>query len=363
MPKKNPNGSGMFRKRSNGTWEYRVSYGKDITGKLIQKSFYGATQGICRQKKTEYDSKQVSLMSIQTVGQWAPQWLHLYKKDKCAIDTYNQYKSLVENYIIPELGNLNLDIIKPAHIMQFMNKYGDMSQSHMSKMRMVLNAIFETAIDNDFCSRNPVRNIKAEGIKSKEKAVFSDAELKIISAHCLKERSNISDALLTLLWQAPRREELLGLQWPDIDFENDIITLRRTVIEENGKKKLKETMKNDSSKRAIPMFPQIKKILLSKERTSIFVFPTQNGDFYSPHRFNAAFGRLLQRINRENNANIQILTPHNCRHTCATQMLKQGIDLKIIQQVLGHADITMTGNVYTHTNIDTLKQAVKNFEI
>jgi hypothetical protein len=71
MPKSKSNGSGMMRKRANGTWEFRCSYGTDMSGKPLTKSFYGATQGECRAKKDEYDRKYAVLEKVYTVEQWA----------------------------------------------------------------------------------------------------------------------------------------------------------------------------------------------------------------------------------------------------------------------------------------------------
>ena len=362
MSKKASNSSGSFRRRKNGLWEYRVSYGTDYMGKPVRKSFYGETQADCRKKKSEYDKLQIKAANAQTVAEWAIEWLSVYKNGKCAYNTYTQYKSNVEKYIIPELGQMKLVNVKPVHIMSFLNKYSNMSQSHVSKLKITLNGIFDTAVDNELCARNPVRKIKAEGLKPKEKEIFSEDEIKTIVSHCEKERSNISDAMLTLLYTGLRREELLGLMWKDIDFDKNTIHICRTVIAQGNKKTLRDETKNKSSTRTIPIMPQLKTILETKPKTSQFVFPAQNGDFYSPHRFNDCFKRLLERINRENNADIKILTPHSCRHTMASLLLAKGVSLKIIQQILGHSSIVMTGNVYTHTNIEVLQQAVEKIE-
>ena len=382
MPKQKSNGSGMMRKRADNSWEYRRSYGYDLSGKLMQKSFYGKTQAECRRKRDEYDKQAVNITSIQTVEQWALKWLEIYKKGNCSIDTYRQYETLVTKYIIPTLGRSKLMSVKPAHILEFMNLHKTKSQSHVNKLRITMNSIFDTAIDNDLCVKNPVKNVRVEGVKTPEKAIFSDEELKIIVDSCLEERSNISDALFTLLHTGVRREELLGLMWKDIDFDNDVISINRAVIAQEGKKTLKNTLKNDYSKRVIPLFPPVKEMLQSRDRSSDFVFPTVSGEYYSPHRFNMAFKRLLERINRVNMQKaekevaddntkktediftpVSILTPHNCRHTFASQLLKKGVDIKIIQMILGHSDISMTGNVYTHVDVDTIKAATQYFKL
>ena len=309
MAKKNPqknktrqsNGTGSFRERADGSIEYRVSYGYDIAGKLIRKSFYGKTQAECRERKKEYDKKNaVPLEKVYTVSEWAKRWLELYKKgkNKCGIKMFKQYEDIVNNCIIPNIGRFKLSAAKPAHIIEMMNKYSDKSDSYVKKIMLTARGIFETAIDNDLCSKNPARNVKAEGIKGKEKEVFSEAEIEIIEKYCFSERSNISDALLTLLYSGLRREEILGLKWTDIDFQSNTISISRTVVMELTVKILKEETKSEESERVIPMLPKVRALLITKQRTSDFVFPNINGDYQNPETFSKAYKRLINRINR-----------------------------------------------------------------
>jgi len=358
------NGSGSFRKRKDGSIEYRVCY--DLpNGEIFRKSFYGKTQSDCRDKKQEYDKQNaVPLDKIYTVSEWAVRWLALYKKDKCSINLYEQYKFIVENYIILNIGKLQLTAVKPAHIIEMMNKYKNMSKSHVRTMMTCVRGIFETAIDNDLCVKNPAKNINPEYKKPKEREFFNEKEIQIIEKFCFEERSNISDALLTLLYTGLRREELLGLQWGDIDFINEEINVNRCIVLEKGIKKIKGDLKNEFSKRVIPLFPQVNLILKNKPRTCEFVFPANGNDYQSPNGFSTTYHRLLKRINRLNNRenHIRELTPHCCRHTFATYLSARGVDIKIIQSILGHADISMTGNLYTHSTIDGIKKAVKDFK-
>ena len=138
MPKQNTrhtNGSGSFRKRADCTIEYRASYGYGMDGRLIRKSFYGKTQAECRDKKKEYDkTNPVAIEKVYTVAEWASRWLELYKKGKCSANLYAQYKSIVEKYINPTIGKLNLYSVKPAHIIEMMSKYKNMSKSHVRRV-------------------------------------------------------------------------------------------------------------------------------------------------------------------------------------------------------------------------------------
>ena len=358
------NGSGSFRKRADGTIEYRASYGYDTAGQLIRKSFYGKTQAECRQKKTEYDKNHtIPLEQVCLVSEWARRWLELYKKDKCSLNMYDQYKMIVDNYINPNIGQLELSAVKPAHIVEMMNKYKGKSDSQVKKVMISLRGIFETAVDNELCNRNPAKNVKAEGVKPKEKGIFSEKEIDIIEKFCFAERSNISDSLVLLLYSGLRREELLGLKWEDIDFENETISVVRSVIMELNTKVLKSSLKSEDSLRVIPLLPKARMILESKAQSSEFVFPNMSGDYQNPETFSKMYKRLISRINRNNDKDNQIrdLSAHCCRHTFATYLSARGIDIKIIQSVLGHADISMTSR-YTHDSLEGMKKALTGFK-
>jgi len=358
------NGSGSFRKRSDDSIEYRVSYGYNSSGLLIRKSFYGKTQAECRKKKKEYDKYHaVPLDKIYLVSEWAVRWLDLYKKEKCSIKMYEQYKHIIEKYININIGHLKISAVKPAHIVAMMNKYKSMSESHVKKTMLCIRGIFETAVDNDLCPKDPSKKVKPEYVKTKERQFFNETEIAIIEKICFAERSVIADALVTLLYTGLRREELLGLKFSDVDFDAGVIEIKRTVIVESGKKLLKDTMKTETSRRVIPLLPKVKEIIETRPRSCDYIFPTSYGEFQNPEAFSLAYKRLMKRINRLNNDNSQIreLSPHCCRHTFATHLSKNGVDIKIIQSVLGHADISMTSR-YTHDSVDGMKKALSDFK-
>jgi len=361
-------GSGTYRERADGKIEYRVSYGYDISGKLIRKSFYGKTEIECRFKKKEYEKQNaVPIEKVYTVAEWAQRWLLCYKKSKakgkkkCGARMYKQYEDIVNNCITPNIGRFKLTAVKPAHIVELMDKYVEKSDSYVKKIMMTVRGIFETAIDNDLCSKNPARNVKVAGVKGKEKEIFTLEEIAIIVKYCLTERSNISDAMITLLNTGLRREELLGLMWCDIDFPKNTISICRTVVMEISVKAIKEETKSEESERKIPMLPITREILISRQHTSEFVFPNINGDYQNPEAFSRAYKRLINRINRLTGANVRQLPPHCCRHTFATYLSAHKIDIKIIQALLGHADIKMTSR-YTHNSLDGMKNALQGFD-
>ena len=359
------NGSGSWKRRADGTWEHRASYGYGPSGELVRKSFYGKTQAECREKKKEYDkTAPAPLEESLTVSGWAASWLELYKKGKCSAKMQDQYEHIVNFHIAPEIGHLKLSSVKPAHIVALMNKHAEKSESLVKKIMITLRGIFETAIDNDLCAKNPAKNVKAEGVKSKGREVFTDRELAVIENFCLSERSNISDALITLLYTGLRREELLGLMWGDIDFANGQLQVSRCVVIENKAKKIKHELKSETSRRTIPMLPMVARILESKPRECEFVFPAKGSEYQSPDGFSTTYGRLLKRINRRGaeEDRIRELSPHCCRHTFATRLSNKGVDIKMIQSILGHADISMTGNVYAHSSIDGMKNALKGLD-
>lgn len=157
MPRK-ANGDGSLRKKKEGLWEYRVVTGYDAAQNPIRKSFYGKGKTEAKNKYKEWLKKsgQPQIEKIKTLGEWAVQWLEIYKKGKVEDGTYRNYAHYVNNHIIPGLGNLKFEQIKPAHIEKLLKSKSELSKSAQRHIKITLGAIFETAIDNGVLLSKPL---------------------------------------------------------------------------------------------------------------------------------------------------------------------------------------------------------------
>ena len=162
-----------------------------------------------------------------------------------------------------------------------------------------------------------------------------------------------------------RRSELLGLQWDSVDFYANTLTIKHTVVVHDGLCEKKDKTKNASSRRSFPLVPDIRTLLLglrSQEQAnrrlmgkeyqeSPYIFKWANGKPISPDYVSHRFRDLLRKHE------LPHIRFHDLRHSCASLLIAQGFCLKDVQEWLGHADITMTANVYAHLDIKR-KQAI-----
>lgn len=345
---------GSITKRKDGRYELRISEGKDISGKLIRKSFYGHSKKEVKQKYDEYKEKQLTNQLIAkdiTFKEWAYKWLASYKKDKVREYTYiNTYLRPVEKYLVPFFGNTNLKNIKQIHIQQFFNSHSDLAVATLKKFKVSLNDIFEKAIDNDLCYKNPVKGVtlNSEKIKQEKRVYTKEQQNKAIN-WCLEH--DIIDMLI-LLKTGLRRGELLGLRWSDIDFNNKTISVKQSVTPKAQiGSEIDLKVKSESSMRTIPIDDLLATFLIQHKSDGYVMCEI------APHNYSKFFKRNMDKMSSE--CGIPVLTPHELRHTYGTLLRENGVDIYTIQKVMGHSDIKVTADIYVHNDIEVLRKAMK----
>lgn len=358
MSKRSANGDGTLRERKDGRWEYRVVVGYDEIQKPIRKSFYGKNQTEAKKKYREWLQKpeKVRIEKAATVGEWAAVWLDVYKKDKVEYGTYRNYKMYVDKHIIPSIGKLKLEDVKPAHIEKLMKKASSLSRSAQQHIKIALNGIFETAMDNHLCSTNPARKVTLKKMPKKEPEVFTASEISKI----LSTAPAVKDGYIVelLLYTGMRIGEAAALQWVDIDRENGIIYIRRSVArKDGGGYEVKST--KSGMERQIGITDKLSRLLGTIPRNSLYVLGTDAGTipntFELSKRYMAAISAINAILGPEES--VRELTAHKCRHTYATYLLKGGANLRQVQQLLGHSSVVVT-EIYTHIDTDDVKNSV-----
>lgn len=357
----------------NGKDYYRISIsiGRDSDGKRIRKEFYGSNKKEAEEKKRLYlnsinrgmdiDYNKKTLLSSMNL------WLNEIVKVSCKPSTYDRYYGIYRNYVQKSiLSNKILEEIKPLDIQLFYNKLYESkkSSSTINTINKVLKSFFSFAFNQGYVSNNPCtgRKIVIPGNLNKEKKtieIFNDDDIrKIIS---IKEKSIIKSLTLFSLATGMRRGECLGLKWSDIyDDEIHIERSCKTVkISENGKefyKPILQLPKTDKSKRTIPLPNSLKPLLneiraiqaqdklisASSYNNDDLIFCTEIGCLIDDSNLSRSFKRFLKRCN------IDYKNFHSLRHTYATKQFELGVPLKTVSYLLGHSDIYITANRYTH---------------
>ena len=164
-----------------------------------------------------------------------------------------------------------------------------------------------------------------------------------------------------------RRGELLGLKWGDVDLDQGLLSVSRTVQRTNAGLIVREQTKTDHSRRTVSISPATVEILKKHRKTqeerlkilgkkSDFVFTNTMGNILEPRKVNQIFDRIIRR------AGLPKIRFHDLRHTHATLLLQQGIHPKIVSERLGHANISVTMDIYSHVIPSMQRKAAKMFD-
>lgn len=372
---KNPNGEGSLRQRSDGRWEFRVK----VEGRSTPLSFYSKDKDGRGAKKKYRDWLKATggeaVESIQTVQKWAATWLGVNKKGRVAPKTYENYEYYINKFIIPQIGRMKLDSVRPVHIESIFASAASLSHSARNEIKVCLNGIFKSARKNRLCKTNPAEDITLQRDPDKPPKVHTRDEVRTILGYASSHKwgSYVELALYTGL----RTEELCGLMWADVDLDNGTLKICRVIAEvENTdddaimkpdkNKKMKKKRKYeviDTTKgkrdRIVVLNAQGVSALRLIKKSSLYVLPGPDGSFLRPPLFASRYAAVLRDLNAtlppENQ--VQKLSPHKARHTYASFLLEGGANIRAVQDQLGHAKLSTT-QIYTHVDLEARKSNV-----
>lgn len=348
------NGTGSFYHRKDGTVQYRVYMGIGSDGKPWRPSFYGKDEKEALQAYKDWlkNSSNTPIEKVKTVGEWADKWLELYKKsgrDKVAYSTYRNYKMYVDNHIKPHIGNLKFEQVRPAHIEQLYSKLPkDMSYSARRHINIALNGIFKTAVENRYCKENPIKSMPMPTSDAETIKVFNPEQV----AKIIKDANNHVDGIYVLLplYSGMRASEITALMWSSIDLTNNQIIIKTAMTRAEGGGYEEGKTKSRKS-RVIPISPEFKSVLQAMPVNGLYVFSDDGSAPLTLAQFEYRYSRFFKETGND------YLSPHKCRHTYATYLLRGGADLRVIQTLLGHSKIGVT-EIYTEVNVDDLRNNI-----
>jgi integrase len=373
---------GRPRKEKPNHGEYfdvKKTIGHKLNGDPIRKDFYSkisrsdaSRQGdkwIIAHKVAEQTGKAFIEKNV-TFSKWAQKWLEVYKKPNVDGNTYHlTYEQNVNNHLIPYFGKADIKSIKPIDVQEFFDKNSHYSDSVLKKLHMCLNGIFETAIENDICLKNPVKHISIKSKRKKNvKHVYSDKQIDKVKALCKLRMPEV----YVLLCTGVRRGELLGFEWTDFNAKGKCISVNRALADvQNGVKKeenqrlqnlvvpgIKENPPKWNSYRTIPLDNGCVSLIDSLPRNGKYIFPYKGGDPQSPNTWSQKLKRCMIEMHKAD-PDIPVLSAHELRHTFGTMLRRHGVDIYTIQKVMGHKDIKMTSEIYVHNELDTLRKGLK----
>ena len=352
--------------RSDQRYEVKRIVGHSFDGKPIRKSFYSTVSiADAERKANEYEIQQQahSLAGLNFVDKsiafdvFALKWLEIFKKPMVDPSTYRTtYYNTVCNHLIPYFQGVPIDRIQPMDVQNFYNQNTKMSASLADKCQMCLRSIFDAAIDQGLCGRNPAKSktLKMSFVETKESDVYSEEEIDAINEFFINDAPEIVLILNTGL----RRGEMLGLLRTDIDLNRRLRRVQRSIADTNDGSRIKVNKPKWNSKREIPLNDVAVKALQKAQTKNNILFPTKNMEYQSPNSWARKYGRNMERLRIE--TGIRTLSPHKLRHTFGTSLRRRGADIFSIQKIMGHKDIQVTTEIYVKNEFESLVFAINS---
>ena len=384
--------------RSNGTYLIRVSCGLDSNGKQISRSktFKPSKPNLPYTKLNRELEAFVAAFEQEvaeegpmrnvrpdkiTFADFCTQYLEI-KKNSLSPQTYNFYSKVIEEELMPMFARLKMKDLRTYHIQQFIQylandkkrldgQDGKIAASTVKRYATVLRSIVGMAYKLEYIEEDIGRSRRLEFPKeeTKEVEVFTLEEVENILRALEGEPWHIRAVIEVALFTGCRRGEIVGLKWADIDFENQRISVKRSIYKLSDGKAREKEPKSKTSIRTISIPERLCKTLteyrLQQNRHIAYlgdgwknldyVFTEENGYVMNPQTPTKQFDHFLKRHG------IRHLKFHGLRHTSATMLLANGCDIKTVSARLGHADITTT-NIYVHALESTDRMAAQTFD-
>ena len=289
-------------------------------------------------------------------------WLRV-AKSTVKLTTYASYEMMATRIIIPYFETLNIKLkeLTTEDIQEFYSAQLErVSANTVIHYHAVIHRALKYAVKIKTIQSNPAVNVERP---RKEKFIGSFYDKKeintlfdIIQGHPLEV------AIKLAAFYGLRREEIIGLKWTAIDFENNTLTIQHTVTECNldGKhiEVASDTAKTDSSLRTMPLVTNFRAMLLAKKEKQEhyrklcgrsyckeyldYIFVNEMGERWKPRYLSDGFKRILEQNG------LRRIRFHDLRHTCASLLLANNVPMKKIQEWLGHSDFSTTANIYAH---------------
>lgn len=348
-----------MKKRPDGRYQLSVMVGYNDNGKPKRKIVYGRTQKEVNEKANELRAQVNMGLKIDsdiTVREWADIWLRTYKSG-VEYNTKKMYDITIRNMISPYLGDVKLKDLKTAHLQKVVNSNTDKHRT-LEIFRITMNQMLEQAIINDLIIKNTAKGLKLPTKnKTTSKRALTNEEIQKIKGIELDARTKCF--VFLLMYTGIRRGEALALTKNDIDFDSGVITINKNLVMKGNVSEIKYSPKTASGFRTIPILEPLKEILeqhINSIETDL-LFTTQKGETITQ----TSYRRMWQKF--EKAIGTKEITAHIFRHNFATILYNAGVDMKSAQQILGHSNINVTLDIYTHLDAQNKQNAADKLNL
>ena len=371
---KRGNGEGSVFQRSDGRWVGKISLGSDASAKRQRKTVYGKTQKEVIEKldalKQQAKLNTKSIVSPESLAAYLQWWLVNDVAVNRAAKTYEEYEGSVRLQAIPYIGHIKLSKLDGDDLVAWQatlkrKKFSD--NQRLRSIRVLRNAL-NKAVKGRKIPFNPCAALDIPTVERAEVVPLEAEKCHELFAEC--ERHRLGDAVTLAIMTGLRLREIFALDWSAVNLSEGVLSVRQT-LEEVSRKTAKalgigtlneKPPKTKKSRRVVTLEPIAVKALrnrLKKAKDEGFdpsdvpiVFPDSIAGRLRASNFSEQCWNPIRR-----KLGIQHVKFHDLRHTQASLMLYAGVDMKIIQQRLGHANFATTADMYAHLMTDSQAKA------
>ena len=362
------NGEGSIY-RDGDRWVAAI-FVQDPSGKVVKRKFTGKTRKEVANRLAEARNateRNIPVASAKlTTGEFLRRWLDEAAKPSLRPKTYASYEQSIRLHLTPSLGKIPLVKLTPLDVQSYITaKLSEgLSPRSVQYHRTILRRALHIAESWGFVPRNVARLTLPPKVERHELSPLTPDQARAFLDEIANDR--LSAVYVIALSMGLRQGEILALRWGDIDFENETLTVRATLQRHNGQYQLADT-KTAKSRRTLVMPGGVVRALRAhrarqaEERLRVgpawegerwgLVFADQLGQPVSEFSLRRQFYAHLRA------AGLPRQRFHDLRHAAATFMLTQGVPLRVAMEVLGHSQIHVTANTYSHVMPELKREA------
>jgi integrase len=369
--KRNPNGAGTITKRKDGRYQAAV-YVLQPDGTRARKFAYGKTWAECDAKRRELLDKVDQGVPVPTksakLSEWLPYWLDNIIKPRRKRTTYAKYEVHVRLYLVPMLGSKRLESLSVADVRRFLVQLEKKTTAATAKeSHRVLRTALTAACREELVTRNVATLVEPPSVDARDLSPWSlDETLGFLAA---ARTDPLYAAFVLAIALGFRRGEIVGLRWENLDLDNREIRVRTQRQRVRGEA-YEDDPKGRRRKQTLPLPAmciaplrwQRMRQAAQRDRAGAdwnetgYVFTTRTGQPIEPRNLYRSFTRVAD------SAGLRVIRLHDARHGCATLLTAAGVAPRVVMEILGHSQIAVTMNVYTHVVQDTQREAVSHMD-
>lgn len=383
-----------IEKRGENSYRFTVYLPKDANGRYPKKRKTITVEGkyTPKQLKEYLDSEYLKFKNEVLSGnyiqpskmkfiEFVEEWRMKYAEKELASTTIRNHGFVLNKHILPIIGHVPIDEINTMMLLDLLNnlkrhdgKEGKLSTHRVRDVHRTLKSIFNCAKDWNIIINNPMDGVKKPKLKEEEKRdlnVYDENEVAHILQELQNEPMNWRIFMTLSITAGTRRGENLALEWSDIDFESNTVSITKSITIGNEGPIVKST-KTKSSQRHISLAPSVMNELKQyrtywleekmkkrdkwKEDEHEWLFHKFDGTMMYPTSPSSWWKKFTTRLN------IRHIRLHDLRHTSASLLIAQGVHAKIISERLGHSNIKVTMDTYGHVIKSADEAAGNTFE-